>query len=874
EYFGESSSIGNRINRITVFKDGSVWIGTNHGLSRYNPNTNDFETYLNQKGNDHSLNSNIVYDIIETQKGDIYIAAEANDIQQFFPERRKFTSISYTRNSSLDDNYRKRIVEDAQGVLWISANHHGLCSYNPSTKESKLYCAENQNLSTNVLMGDMAFDANGFLWICTEGQGINVFNPQRETYYSIKNDNSLDGGLGSNHVYTIFFDDDQIAWVGTFDKGVSYYNPSQNKFQSPLFQPNDNFFVKQVSVLSVFEDSKGQIWLGTDGNGVYQFTKGKPPAHFQSNSVNFKEILLSNVITCINEDIQGNILLGTYTGGLVSLNPMNLKVKGYLPITNSKKSLHAVNVWCIKKDSKRRIWLGLLGNGVDEYLPEKEQFINYGPNSTQNNKIDFPNVMAIMEDDEGDVWFGTEGKGVFVLDSQTDKVFQFPTDSVFRVLEQGIIKCLFQDRWGFIWLGTEDMGLFKFDKKSYQIEKIPVGEDDLSGSIQSLMDDNYGNLWIGTSNGLYRYFYKGQVFERYVVQDGLSDNEFNPGSVCKLRDGRIAFGSKNGIDIIDPLEISQNQVIPKVVFTKLSVLNKEVNPGQILNNRVMLNKSISFTNEVTLEYFEKVFTIEFAALNYTLPEKCRYQYMLVNFDNDWINTSSNRRFASYSNLDPGQYVFKVRASNNDGKWGNNIAPLKITITPPFWMTWWFVTICGILMVTVLIAFYKYRIQVHKDHFRQQQLEQEKKIFELENEKLETELKQLAFQTMHRKKLLLEQRTKLEWLSTKAKVSVSEGLQKIIQSIDEELNDEKDWKYVEPQLDKVYNSFISRLIEKHSDLTASEIKIAAYIRMNLTTKEISEYMHKTARAIENDRYRLRKKLGLELNDSLQNYLMNF
>jgi DNA-binding CsgD family transcriptional regulator len=247
--------------------------------------------------------------------------------------------------------------------------------------------------------------------------------------------------------------------------------------------------------------------------------------------------------------------------------------------------------------------------------------------------------------------------------------------------------------------------------------------------------------------------------------------------------------------------------------------------------------------------------------------------MLEGFDEDWNLTSSGRRMVSYSNLNPGNYTFRVKASNNDGKWGNNEKTLHIKILPPFYITIWFKAILSLFLASLIYLIYSYRLNIHKNQFRQTQIEQERRIMHLEKEQLESELQKLTFHVLNRNRALIDQKNRLIGLSMKAREVVRIGLQDIITKIDEELTDDKDWMHIEPQLDKVYNNFVTRLKEKHPDLTLSEIKIAAYIRMNMSTKEISEFMHKTTRAVENDRYRLRKKIGLDMNDSLQNYLIN-
>jgi DNA-binding CsgD family transcriptional regulator len=340
-----------------------------------------------------------------------------------------------------------------------------------------------------------------------------------------------------------------------------------------------------------------------------------------------------------------------------------------------------------------------------------------------------------------------------------------------------------------------------------------------------------------------------------------------------LNDGRIIAGTNNGADIVIGENIQLNQDLPHLVFTKLSILNKEILPNIPFHERVVLTKSITYTNELVLTWKDKAFTLEFAALNYTLPEKCLYKYKLEGFDDDWVHTGADRRIVNYSNLAAGVYTLKILASNNDGKWGENELVLKIVVKPPFWNTLVFKLLIAFLLTLLIYYSYKQRIKAHEKQYMQKQLEQERKIIALENENLEAELKKLAFSIISKNKLLVEQKNRILNLSNKARESVKEGMQKIVDYIDEELDEEKDWNFIEPQIDKAYNHFITRLKENHPDLNSNEIRIAAYIRMNLSTKEICEFMNKTQRAVENDRYRLRKKIGLESNDNIKAYLEN-
>jgi ligand-binding sensor domain-containing protein/DNA-binding CsgD family transcriptional regulator len=862
----------NRINQIEVFKNGDIWACTNNGLVRYKTGTDTVKIYHMEGQRPHSINSNYVHDILETTKGEIFIATESYSLQKFNPITEEFFNVEYKRDQELTNNYRKRIIEDRNGTLWIAANIHGLCSYNPETGESEIFLKKNNQLTTNVLTGDMSIDEKGKIWICTDGGGINIFDPNTKQFQYLRHQDNNPSSLSSDHVYCVYFDNLNITWIGTFNEGVNYYNPRRYKFNSFFRHPGDLNFLSQKSIISLFQDQTNRLWIGTDGEGLYMLSPSGEIKNFRNNPDNYNSVS-SNAITSLGEDTRGNLLIGTYSGGLTVFNVETGKFKQYKEHSPGQSNIGSDNVWQILTDSKKRTWLGLLGNGADRYDPVEKMFEHYGPSSNRPDKVDFPNIMAILEDSDGDIWFGSEGKGLYVLDSETNKIYRIKPDLQHNMTTNGIVKCLYQDRWGNIWIGTEGKGLYKLDKKSNKINNYTVENGLPSNIIQSVIEDAHEKLWIGTSLGLCLFDPKNITFRNFIQTDGLSGNEFNRNAIVRLNDGRLAFGTTNGLDIFNPADIQINQNLPHIAFTKLEIMNIEVHPGDTLNNRVILKKSINYAKNLVLTSKEKIFSLEFAALNYTLPNKCMYKYMLSGFDENWYTTGSDMRKVSYSNLSPGDYTFKLKASNNDGKWGNNERTLQIRILPPFYRTWFFRIMLILITISVVIVIYRYRLNVLKSRFRRKQVEQERKIIELQKEKLESELQNLTFYIINRNRVLIDQKNRLLGLSFKAKESVKHGLQDIINTIDEELSDDKDWKYVEPQLDKVYNNFVSRLKEKHPDLNLSEIKIAAYVRMNLSNKEMSEFMHKTIRAIENDRYRLRKKIGLDSNDSLQHYLIN-
>ena len=870
ERYDSIGNIGNQVYSVSVLSDNTVCLGTNYGLTLYYPEQDSFYTYTPNTG--QGLNSFMVSDVIETVKGEVYVATWEADIQRFNRESNRFESIAYQQGNRAVSNYRKRLLDDENGNLWIAANIHGLFKYNIQSGDVKFYFEGDNELNTDVLNGDMVRAPDGKIWLATDGGGINVFNPENETFDYLTHDGLRENSLPSNNIYTLFIDRSNRFWIGTFKSGVALYDPQQHRFKNSQLPDNIFSFFKDKSVLSVFEDSRENIWIGTDGYGLHKITDFNKLTSYYTEENNINSIS-SNVITSITEDAEGKILIGTYTGGLCVFDPASDTFTRHLPESNNNQKIHSDNVWTLLSDSEGNNWLGLLGNGVDLYYPKTNVFKNVGPYSNELIKVGHPNVMALLEDADGDIWFGTEGDGIYIYDKQAGKMLRLDTQPKSTVCREGVIKDFYQDGNGEIWIATEGSGLFKYNKADKSLKQFTT-EDGLPGMItMGIQEDRTGNIWVSTYDGLARYDKKNNVFTAFYSYDGLTSNEFNAEAFIKLNNGYFILGSVAGIDVFDPVSISFNQNIPPLFFTKLTILNQEITPNQTSGKKRYLEEDILYTKELTLNYSDKIFAIEFVALNYTQPQKCQYKYMLEGFDNDWIFTSPNRRFATYSNLHEGFYTFKVQASNNDGRWGNNQIELKIRVLPPFWKTSWFIALALVLVLGILFAAYRYRVNLLKNRFLQEKASKEKQIIELEKQNVEKELEKLTYYSVYRKRILVNYKIRLQSLSLKAKESVKRGLEVVIGEIDKELTDDKDWKYLEPRLDNLYNDFITKLRERHPDLTLSEIKIASYVRMNLTSKDISEFMNKTIRAVENDRYRLRKKLKLDSNESLQTYLLN-
>lgn len=867
---GSANSLPNNgVSNIKVLSDNSVWFCTNNGLARYNEQKDNFIHYPFKHGLEEDPGF-VVYDLIETSRGEIYVASSHDCIYKLSQQNGTYTQVPYLRDPNLRGNYRKHLFEDYKGQIWISAFSHGLIRLNPSTGESKLYNSNNSNFASNLLYGNGAMHKNK-LWLSTDGDGIVVVDLETEEFSHISTDINSPIHLFSDKIYSLFIDDQDIVWVGTFNEGVNVLNPNRAKFGTLRLANSQILSFEGISVLSVFEDSKQRLWLGTDGEGLFCYKINGEVSHYKHNPNNANS-LSSDRIVSIAEAPNGDILVGSYMGGLVVFNVDKNIFKRYLPNENGN-SISSNHVWEIFVDSKSRVWLGLLGTGLDLFDIKNETFVSYGPRTDNYNRINHDNVMGIVEDKNGDIWFGTEGMGLNVLDNETGQMFRTIHSSENMKLSNNNIRCVFEDKDGILWIGTENGGLNRFDKRKETVDYYSMDDGLPSNLIYSITEDDNDCLWIGSAYGISKFDKQSTTFTNFDVKDGLLGFVCNREGLIKRSDGSILVGTTNGLNVFNPNEIRNIDFLPDAFFTNLRIQNEIVKKGDEVNGRRVLKNPIEYTSHITIKPQDKIFTLEFAAKTYTLPNKCWFKYKLEGFEDNWMTTEASRQHVTYSNLNPGTYKFRVRASNSDGIWSSNETVLNITVLPSFWQSIWFKLIILLTLLIVFYAWYRLKILEKEKQFKYEKEQQEQKIVHLEKESLETELNNQTFNILSRNKLLLKHKRRLSALTKKVDDKTAKTLEDIIGDIDKEVSNEKEWKHIEPRLDKVYNNFMTTLKSKHNKLTQNELRVAAYVRMGLSTKEISELLQKTTKAIDNERYRLRKKLDIPLNDSLKKYLLD-
>lgn len=749
-------------NVKVIFEDSNqdLWIGTfGGGLNLYDREKDGFVVFKNTLENPNSLNNNYVEVIYEDSKGNLWIGTPSG-LNKYNKKEKRFTLYIHDPNDpkSLSDNRITAIHEDLEGNLWIGTMK-GLNLLDQESGESKKYFHQPDNkesLSHNHVT-EINQNKQGALWIGTSGGGLNLFKPETKTFSSFKHDLQDPNSIGSNIIYDLFFDQQNNLWIGTENGGLNLFDPLEGIFYHYTPDEADKSSLSNYSVNSILEDSSGTLWLGLYNGGINYYNPIQQK--FSLHTVNpLKNSLNNNNVKAFYEDKEGAIWIGTDGGGLNVLNRKTNTFTFYQPLENNPGSLSSYAVQTIMEDSKGNLWIGTYGGGLNLFDRKTKEFTHYRHNPEDPNSLSSDNVAYIMEDKQGELWIATSGGGINrfnkttntfthyncggpeaektgscwvnsllqdsrgniwiatswglnLFDDQTDTFIHFHTDEN-SSQEHGNISSedvytLLEDHTGNLWVGTKKgLNLYDYDSKTFRAYNTTDGLP--SNVVTNIKEDGQGNLWLGTFQGLSLFNPTDKTFKNFGVSDGLQGDEFLPNASLITQDGAFLFGGTSGFNLFYPDSLKSNTYIPPVYITSFSIFNKPVAIGE----NSILSKCITESKEIILSYKESVFSFEFAALNYIDSKNNQYAYMMEGFDKEW-NYVGKQRSATYTNLDPGNYSFRVKASNNDGAWNEEGTFLSLIITPPFWQTWWFRLLLAFTVIGSAFTFYRVRINAVK-----------------------------------------------------------------------------------------------------------------------------------------------------------------
>ncbi|QQS36648.1 MAG: helix-turn-helix domain-containing protein [Ignavibacteriales bacterium] len=729
----------NAITFLMEDNQNNIWIGTYRGgLYKFNTITEKIDHWYHKPEDKNSLSNNYVSSILEDKTGNIWISTY-NGLNKFNPSRsidkfEKYFSLPGNSNS-ISDNIVWYLTQSTldPGLIWIGTAN-GLSSYNIYDNKFSRYNIPNKN---NLQFGTGAgsvieevIDRDTVLWIDSYA-GLIKLNITDNKFERFTSEKRLNGNLSSNQLHRILKDNSGTLWAASVN-GINYTSQTILKFNVDIHPDGysvNTSSLKNRNIKAVIKGPENSIWCGTD-DGLYysvirqdqlEFIK-----HSQTTGLN---------IWSLSADTDKNIWIGTYGSGLYKID---LKTNHLTKIPlKDRKSLSLANEFnkAVFTDGDSCIWIGFWGVGLGKYSIKDKSFKRWFKNSYQSNSISYDDVWTIFRDSEGKLWIGTDGGGLNLFDEVNEKFYQFTGEGsiinnncIYDFIESSFSRKGKQNSRPVLWAGTNN-GLYRIELKSSgqfsemlndaSIRHYTIKDGLADNSVKSIKEDSEGNLWLGTSSGISLFIVKKEEFKNFSNSDGILNADINPAASVSVDDDILLMGSTAGLNYFYPGSIKLSSTLPSLTITDFQIFNLSVMPDE----NSVLEKSILFTDEIELAHSQNVFSFEFSALDFYSPHSIQYAYIMEGFDKEWIYSGS-RRFVTYTNLNPGEYIFKVRSTNSDGVWGNNIRQVKITIIPPWWQTNWALALYFLFIVIGIwgiVKFQSYRTKLQNE-LRMQEIE--------------------------------------------------------------------------------------------------------------------------------------------------------
>ncbi len=703
----------NRIRAITEDKHGYIWVGTaGGGINRIDPVTGEIVHYKNKLNDLNSLADNNVSSLAFDESGKLWIGTGVG-LDVLDVDANIFAHYELGKES-FDDNKQlpvRALIIDHQGVLWIGTTD-GLFVLDPISNEIREYnhnLGNNKSISSSYINAILE-DSDGTIWVGTENGGLNKYIRDKDIFVSYQFDISDPYSISSDRVWSLYEDRSKILWIGTKSGGLNKLDLKRKKFHNLSYDPKNKKSIPHPSVSAITGDKKGNIWIGTDGGGLCVFDSVRNEYIYFRSHPKGNLSLSDDEIWSAYTDSKGRIWAGTHSGGLNMIHYQNkkFKIQKFLHIANDTSGLSNNQVNSITEDKEGNIWLATR-NGLNKLSVDSAgniQFQKFFSNYADENTISDNYLTTVYQDHLSYIWAGTYSEGINCIDLKHNKVTRYFFDvNDNTTLSSNSITVIFEDHLGTLWIGTSD-GLNSFNRNDSTFKRFYRENGLPSNEIMGILEDNEGNLWISTTNGLSKFNPASEHFTNFDISDGLVNDGFNWNAAYKDINGRLYFGTNSGMLSFYPEEIKENSYIPPIVITSIKTLHNHfwVEKGNFVSVKQ------NFTEVLELDYNNNIFTIEFAALDFTHPKENIFEYKIVGLDDDWINYGTKNSI-TVTNLEPGSYVFRVRGSNNDKVFNKQGVSIRILVRPPIYKTRGFIFMSIVLGVLAIISVYSFLVKL-------------------------------------------------------------------------------------------------------------------------------------------------------------------
>ena len=686
-------NVGGRHIRAIRFsaKGDALWIGTrDSGLLRLDVATGQIHPFVHEAASADSLADDRVYAISLDADGRLWVGTDGG-LELLREDGRGFTHYpaDAMNPGKLSDPKVRAIRADNAGSLWVGTSNGGLNRLDVASGRFEHF--RNDPAVPSSLAHDQVRailqDADGRLWVGTGG-GLDLFDAAHGTFAHYRQDTRNPSSLGDDHVLSLAQDRGGVLWVGTRLGGVHKWNPLSWQFGHVAPEADNGLTSGHVTSFS--EDRAGRLWVGTYDAGLYvmeRMTGEMTP--YRHDGKNLRG-LPSDHVMALHHDHRGDLWIGTLDAGLVRMSATTGAFKNYRSDPSKPQGLSVNGVTSILEDGEGHLWLGTYNGGVEKFDPETERFTHYRHDPKDAASLGGDRVAAIAEAPDGRLWVATMEKGLDLLDPRTGRFERFEHQAGDpRSLPTDSIHALYVDASGSLWVGTHS-GLSHLHADGASFETFTTRNGLPSDVVYGIRSDRQGRLWLSTNNGLSRLDPRSGEFANYGVSDGLQASEFNFGAWYQSTSGELFFGGNNGFNAFMPDRLRQVSKAPAVVLTAVSVAHRS------------LGGPADGTQRIRLGFRDKVLGLEFAALDYTAPDRNRFSYKLEGFDPEWVPLRG-RRAVTYTNLNPGHYTFRLRGANSDGKWNEEGLAVAVDVAAPPWATPWAFTGYSVFLVGCMLG---------------------------------------------------------------------------------------------------------------------------------------------------------------------------
>lgn len=736
------------VRQMAVDKDGVLWLATEGGLARYNIETDDF-SHVNEIGSTRVAVESV--SAVTVGADNTLYVGTARGLYILSPDRLKMAMhrplppVAFEPNSeqirgigidaqqrvwlatagmgvaildlatgefqyllheddstnSLLHNSVMTVMHDNLGRTWLGTYGGGISRWDPSTGEFTNFAMGSENgsgLKSNVVW-DIHQDSEGMIWAALDQGGLAHFDEESQTFHHYLHEPYNPFSIVSNQLRVVFEDSNNDLWFGAFPSGVSFSNRSSRIFRHYVSRPDDPHSISHNAILAFKQTSDGMLWVGTEG-GLNALNIDSGHARRYLSDPFDPEALNANAVLAVEEDIDGLLWIGTWAGGLHRLDPVTGKFQRYLPDPADSDSINSAFIWDVLRDSDDNIGVATETGGIARYNRATDGFdlFKHDPQDPSSISGDF--VSMIMEDSHDKLWLGTY-TGVEIMDRDEGDFHHVPYETGNAdATNSKNIKTILEDSRGLIWIGTTQNGVNILDPATGSFRYLDVAQGLPSSHISSIIEDDGGDVWLATTDGLARVSYPRLSVTRYGWEDGLVGSNFNRNASHKDETGRLYFGSTEGITAFHPGDLDKSAGDFPVLITQFRILNQEVD---VRTDSSPLQRAILVSDLIQLTHRDTMFAFDFAALDYRNNTSMQYSYMLEGFDRAWHDIG-RKNTATYTNIQPGEYRFRVRASSTRNQWVEG-QTISIAIAPPWWMTWW--AYCLYALTIGLLLYYRH-----------------------------------------------------------------------------------------------------------------------------------------------------------------------